>query len=227
MSERRRHLDIFYSILSQMKDSNGGFNLLYTAKPSDFPKQGVYFFFEVDERIESSGMLKVVRVGTHAVSPVSKTTLWNRLAKHKGHADKRGGNHRESIFRNLVGDAMLQFGAYSDNISKSWNKKINNDFVRVMEKPLEDDVSYYISKMPFLYLNVPDSRNGRSSRAFIEKNAIALLSNRNKHVIYGASDDWLGMHSTRPQVRESGLWNIRNVDIDYDSNFLTVMRRYL
>lgn len=225
---RREHLFHFYKMLLELKSQKGAYDLLDRSDGSmSFPEQGVYFFFELDEYIEDSNQLRVVRVGTHAVSLASKTTLWNRLAKHKGHTDKRGGNHRESVFRMLVGDALLRFNNYPEAISKTWGTKLDNEHVRMLEKNIEDDVSYYIGKMPFLCLNVPDKKNGRAARHFIEKNAIALLSNFKKERIHHHSNNWLGMRSSRPQVRESGLWNVRNVGLNYDPHFLHLMKKYL
>ena len=73
-----------------------------------WPRRGVYFFFEEGEvRSDSGSGPRVVRVGTHALTDRSKTTLWNRLAQHRGVARSGGGNHRGSVFRLLVGQALL------------------------------------------------------------------------------------------------------------------------
>ena len=73
-----------------------------------FPRQGVYFFFEPGElRANPSGVHRVVRVGTHAVSAKSKSTLWSRLRAHRGSVDGRG-NHRGSVFRQHLEGALLR-----------------------------------------------------------------------------------------------------------------------
>jgi hypothetical protein len=69
--------------------------------------RGVYFFFEGGElRSQSGSGGLVVRIGTHAVSVGSKSTLWGRLAQHRGSLSGNG-NHRGSIFRLWVGSALL------------------------------------------------------------------------------------------------------------------------
>jgi hypothetical protein len=50
------------------------------------------------------------RLGTHALTDTSQTKLWSRLSTHRGHADGRG-NHRGSIFRKRVGQAILNRAA--------------------------------------------------------------------------------------------------------------------
>jgi len=50
----------------------------------DWPDRGVYFFFASDERRNAGDQLRITRIGTHAVSEGSSTSLWNRLRTHRG-----------------------------------------------------------------------------------------------------------------------------------------------
>ena len=81
--------------------------------------------------------------------------------------------------------------------------------------------------MPFLWLNVDDTPGPESRRAFIERNAIALLSNYGKPSIDPASTNWLGLWSPHEneKVKKSGLWNQKHVDGDYDPSFLDEMEK--
>ena len=73
----------------------------------DWPRRGVYFFFEPGESRSLSGTgSRIVRLGTHALANGSRSTLWQRLSQHRGNAKGDGGNHRGSIFRLLVGVAL-------------------------------------------------------------------------------------------------------------------------
>jgi hypothetical protein len=79
--------------------------------------------------------------------------------------------------------------------------------------------------MPFLWLDVSGGADGgRGARARIEANAIALMSNWHRLGTASAIDPpsatWLGSHNPNRKVRESGLWNARHVDEDYDPQFL-------
>jgi hypothetical protein len=94
-----------------MKDCSGSM---------EWPQRGVYFIFEGGENRALENSLRVVRVGTHAVSQGSKSTLWSRIKTHKGSTDGFG-NHRSSIFRLHVGEAFINKSPESFDTS-SWEK---------------------------------------------------------------------------------------------------------
>lgn len=98
----------FYHLLAGIEGRIGGRPVLAACDGRmDWPQRGVYFFFEAGEQRSFSGAGdRVVRVGTHAVTDKSRTTLWARLSQHRGSAKSGGGNHRGSIFRLLVGRAL-------------------------------------------------------------------------------------------------------------------------
>ena len=83
------------SILDRLERRIGGRRLLASSDGrSGWPDRGVYFFMEDGERrTDSGGGLRVVRVGTHALTSSSRTTLWKRLSQHKGKKASGGGNH--------------------------------------------------------------------------------------------------------------------------------------
>jgi len=73
--------------------------------------------------------------------------------------------------------------------------------------------------MPVFWVAVSGDPGPSNRRAFIERNAIALLSNhldpKDK-----ASSQWLGTFCPSDEVSRSGLWNINHVGDDYDPRFL-------
>ena len=79
--------------------------------------------------------------------------------------------------------------------------------------------------MPFLWIAVDDVPGPESNRGFIERNAIALLSNYDKPAIDLPSSEWLGNHCDRKRVQRSGLWNNNHVDGAYDPEFLDLLER--
>ena len=91
------------------------------------------------------------------------------------------------------------------------------------EADLERRVSGYIGQMPFLWLAVPDAPCPQSVRGRIERHAIALLSHARTPAADRPSANWLGVHSDRPRVCRSGLWNNNHVDEDGDAAFLSEM----
>lgn len=227
----KRSVDLcrFYDILARLEVRVGGMRRLSACEArSGWPKQGVYFFSEKGECRSGSGTgYRIVRVGTHAVSNGSRTTLWNRLAQHKG-TSRLGGNHRGSVFRKLVGQALavrepsLAVETWGSGQSAARS-------VRATERALEAEVSRYIGDMPFLWLSVEDSPSPMSRRAYIERNSIALLSNVAADCGVcpdPASTDWLGLRCRKEDVRLSGLWNSRHVHETYHPDFLDQLERY-
>ena len=95
-----RDLTRFYVILDRLEQGVGGARRLSSSDGRmDWPTRGVYFFFEPGEvRTDSGDGPRVVRVGTHALTTRSRTTLWNRLSNHRGTAGTGGGNHRGPSF---------------------------------------------------------------------------------------------------------------------------------
>ena len=201
----------------------------------NWPKRGVYFFYEAGEVGLGSGAgLRVVRVGTHGLKAGSRSTLWSRLSQHRGTARASGGNHRGSIFRLLVGIALAQRDGFE--VPPSWGvgagageaaRRLGLDRggVKRAEAELEARVSRHIRAMPFLWLDVGDRPDPKSERATIERNAIALLSGYREPATDPPSANWLGRSNDRDRVRRSGLWNNNHVDEDYAPSFLDAMER--
>ena len=148
---------------------------------------------------------RVVRIGTHALKIGSSTTLWKRLSQHKGQEKSGRGNHRGSIFRLIVGTALNTNDATR---CSTWGQGQTADkSVRAAEITLEERVSHVIGRMPFVWLAIQDEPGPASLRGYIERNAIALLSNYGKPAIDPPSPGWLGHKCNRDKVRQSGLWN--------------------
>jgi hypothetical protein len=228
LMSRRVDLNCLYEILDDLRKRIGGCRRLRdcTGK-SGWPERGVYFFFEDGEFREDRKTLRVVRVGTHAITATSRTTLWNRLHTHRGHSDL-GGNHRGSIFRKRIGEALWKTKNHPNDLTRTWgigSSAEKSD--RLNEVPLEREVSTYIGQMPFLWIEVPDVPSPRSDRADLELNCIALLSNFEKPPIDSPSPNWLGCQSGERTIRESGLWNTDHVKKPYDPVFLEKLRAYV
>ena len=215
----------FYTLLQELEPSIGGKRTLADCHGRmDWPKRGVYFFFEPGENRSGSGNgSRVVRVGTHAIKGKADTTLWSRLRQHKGTLRPPGGNHRGSVFRKLVGEAMIRRDGLTEG-SDTWGRgNTAPRGVSEAERPMEMKVSRYIGAMPFLFVPILDAPGPDSKRGYIERNAIALLSGYNTAVADTPSPQWLGFHSSRERVRRSGLWNNDHVNEDYSPEFLNVL----
>ena len=222
---RLNDLAQFYGILDELEVHLGGARKLVDCSGRmDWPLRGVYLFSEGTERRTHSGDgPRVIRVGTHALVTGSRTTLWNRLSQHRGSARAGGGNHRGSIFRLLVGKALIAKHGYD---YPTWGKgSTASRDVRSSERFLEQQVSAIIGDMSFLWLVIEDEAGPDSLRGYIERNTIALLSDYNRVRIDPPSQEWLGHHCDRQRVRQSGLWNSNHVDESYDPAFLDRLGR--
>lgn len=218
----------FYELLAILKSVLGGKRTLENCGGRmNWPQRGVYFFFENGESRNQSGIgPRIVRVGTHAITEHSHTTLWHRLKQHKGNDKGGGGNHRGSIFRSHVGSALLQKDNWPSEIKETWGIGQNAPTeIKLLEKPFEQSVSQYIRKMPFLWLEVNDAPGPESLRGVIESNSIALLSNYDSanDPIDSPSLTWLGHWAKSEKVRKSGLWNSDHVMDEYDPDFLLIL----
>lgn len=215
-------LERFYELLAKLETARGqGRSLAESSGRQNWPERGVYFVRDPAEfRQSASKSHRVVRVGTHAVSAGARTTtLWGRLRTHRG--TRAGtGNHRGSIFRLHVGAALLRRDGAEIGELPTWSVGSSAPkAIRLDEAEHERRVSDYLGKLSVLWVEVPDEPGPRSARAFIERNAIALLSNAlQPHD--RPSDTWLGLHSPRDEIQKSGLWNLNHTRDHYSPKFL-------
>jgi hypothetical protein len=219
-NDRGDHLRAFYAILDDLEIMLGGARTLAQCTGRlNWPRRGVYFFREHGENRSDSGAgPRIVRVGTHALARRSGTNLWTRLSQHRGQVKSGGGNHRGSIFRLIVGTALIAKHGYD---FPTWGKgSTAAAAIRAGEARLECEVSKIIGAVPFLWLAIEDEPGEGSQRGYIERNAIALLSNYGKPALDAPSPSWLGHYCDRERVRRSGLWNSNHVDETCDPAFL-------
>lgn len=217
---RRAHIERLYGFFEALHEHAGGYRRLGASSPAGWPSHGVYFFFDEGERRTSPGAgLRCVRVGTHALLPGSKSTLWSRLRQHRGHKNG-GGAHHKSVFRRLVGQALIA----RDGLEvPSWcDTRPAPGPVLVAEVMHERRVSAVIRVLPLLVLSVPDMEQ----RSRIERGLIALLSNaHDAPPIDPPSERWLGHHSPSKRVKWSGLWNQNHVLESYSPAVLDELQQ--
>ncbi len=226
---RRDHLKQFYLSLGLLEEEHlgGARRLSACSGRMSWPQRGIYFFMEPGEgRTETGHGPRIVRVGTHALTARSNTKLWDRLRQHRGTARSGHGNHRGSIFRLIVGTALIE----RDGLDyPSWDdgRGSASREVRERDQPLEIAVSEVIGEMPFLWLAIEDEPGRGSLRGYLERNSIALLSNYGRHPIDSPASCWLGRHCSREKVRASGLWNSNHVDEGYEPAFLETLADWI
>ena len=218
-------LDRLYAALQRLEAGVGGRRRLSQCTGKDpWPARGVYIVFEPGETRPGTGQLRVVRVGTHAVSGPSRTKLWTRLRTHRGaiRPNSRPGNHRGSIFRLHVGKALARRNPAL--YVPSWGEGQSAPAeVRENERALEAAVSKHIGAMTLLWLAVDDASGPQSDRAFLERNLVGLLA----QACELPSDDWLGNYSAEERIRKSGLWNLNHLKHSYTPEFLDILEEYV
>ena len=209
-------LRAFYEVLHGLAERGGTEPLPEVIARRDLPERGVYFFLDPCERRRSSpGSARVVRVGTHALKRDAVSTLRGRLKQHFGRHDG-GGNHRGSVFRLHVGMALHERDGGGP---ASWAVADVAASVRAAERSWERRVSAYIRGLDVITLGVLDESGPGSHRAYVERNAIALLSTLGRH-LDPPTEAWLGQSSPREAIRTSGLWNVNHVGESVDGEFL-------
>jgi hypothetical protein len=220
----------FYTLMRQLYVGQSAGRLVGESTGKlDWPKRGVYFLLEPGERLMTKRFRplgdRIVRVGTHGVSVGSKATLWNRLSTHRG-ATAGSGNHRSSIFRLHIGAALMRrspelWYAPQWGVGQSAGRSIQET-----EVVLERAVSEVLGQMRLLWLNVPDDPSPSSDRAYIERNAIGLLS-RYAVIHGGQNSTWLGRFSKQINISLSGLWNLDHLFYRPDPAFCDVLAKYV
>lgn len=151
------------------------------------PAGGVYFSFERGEGSEDRP--RIVRVGIN-----TSGNLRDRLADHYRRTRRR------SAFRRLIGDALLRRRG-DPALWKVWIDRTGPELPEV-----EQEVSALLAeRFSFACLAVDDPEERRRLETWL----IACLARGRWPE---PSAEWLGHHSSRPEVRQSGLWNIEGVD---------------
>jgi hypothetical protein len=224
---RLNDINTFYDLLAEIeiKFPKRPLGKLLELK-NKIPTQGVYFFFEKKETRENSIIERVVRVGTHAAQANSNATIKQRLGQHKG-PENFYGRHRDSVFRELVGYALINQNKLSQ---QNWGirKEKSNQEVLAMEKELEKNVSSYLRDLRFTILEIKGEASKDNDRAHIERNTITLLSNYNRDVIDPASENWLGHWTNKEKISNSGLWNSHYVNkTDLEHEYFNKMRLHI
>jgi hypothetical protein len=179
-----------------------------------------YFFLSLLEKClkVANSLIKQPSV---VISAGSVATLRNRLRTHLG-TRVGAGNHRASVFRLHVGRAIIGRDLLEGDFP-NWGKgQSAPKEITEREAPLEAKVSEYIGNLRVLFVPVLDTAGTGSMRATIERQFISMFT-ENLCAIEESSSMWLGRFSDKSSIRDSGLWNIRDVGSEYDPKFIPLL----
>lgn len=167
-------------------------------KEADIPLNGIYFLFECGEY--AHGANRIVRIGTHT----GQDQLRSRLKQHF-----LTENKDRSIFRKNIGRCFLH--SEQDPFLQQWELDLTSRKVRDKQLGLVDmgkqqaverRVSEYIQgNFSFVVIRIDD----KEERLELESKLISTVSLCEE---CKPSKSWLGRHSPKARIRESGLWQV-------------------
>lgn len=167
------------------------------------PKNGIYVLFENGERAHGD-CERIVRIGTHT----GKDNLRQRLSEHFLKVNKD-----RSIFRKNIGRALLN--QKQDLFIEQWEIDLTTNAARRQHareidlqivSQVEKEVSAVIRDFfTFCVFRVDD----KQYRLNLEERMIATV---NHCGVCHPSKTWLGNHSPKNQIRESGLWLVQGLN---------------
>lgn len=167
----------------------------------EIPRNGIYLVFESEEF--AHGTDRIVRVGTHT----GNDQLRSRLHQHFLHENKD-----RSIFRKNVGRCLLTrdrdafLDAWEvDLTSRSGRTKYTGQIDFAKQTEIEDHVSRYMRQhLSVSVFEVPE----KARRLELESKIASTLSLCRT---CRPSQAWLGNHSPKARIRESGLWQVNEL----------------
>ena len=175
---------------------NGLERFRFPYDPDRIPRDGVYVLFERGERAHDTD--RIVRIGAHD----GEHRLAKRLLEHFVTENKDRSIFRKNIGRAILnrdGDPFLKY--WEVDLTPKKNRRQYQGLIdREKQKDTERRVTAYIQdNLSFVVVRVTD----RARRKTLESRLIATVSLCGA---CGPSREWLGLHSPKPKIRESGLW---------------------
>ena len=168
---------------------------------SAIPKNGIYVLYEAGET--AHGANRIVRVGTHT----GKNQLRSRLKQHFVNEQKD-----RSIFRKNIGRALLN----RDNNSflDQWEIDLTTREAKTKHGPVIDRakqsaVEHMVTEVIQKHFHFAVFRmEEKHKRLELEARMIATISRCED---CGPSQQWLGLHSPKTKIRNSGLWLVNEL----------------
>ncbi len=189
------------TLLHHLANENKLERFVFPFDVAQIPRNGIYILFEAGEHAHETD--RIVRVGTHT----GNNQLRARLQQHFVTENKD-----RSIFRKNIGRAFLN--RTKDPFLEQWNwdlttrkakdaygNLLNRDYQQEMERRVTE---YIQDKFSFVVLEIVD----KAERLKFESRIISTVS-----LCKGChpSAEWLGLHSPKAKIRQSGLWLVNEL----------------
>ena len=185
---------------------------------SKMPRTGIYFFYEDGESWGHGGEKpRIVRVGTHYNNNFCSRILDHYIPDSKMNFDiHKPPPHDRSVFRKNIGRAILnrECNPYLEvwDIDFTTRKKRNEQSHRRNideEKRVETEVTKMLrEKFSFRFIMMENERD-RIGNEGIEAKIIGTLARCSQ---CNRSTGWLGRHSPKYEIRDSGLWLVQHLE---------------
>jgi len=186
------------------------------------PENGIYFFYESGEIWGHGGYKpRIVRIGTHKDgnfrSRIKEHFLLDK-SKMNFNATKPAP-HERSIFRKNIGRALLN--KTKDDYLKIWeidfttrrNREEYGRFRDIQkEKKVESEITRILrEKFSFRFIIADERMKRMGAEGGLESSLIGTVAHCK---LCRPSSNWLGGHSPKKQIKESGLWLVQHLDAD-------------
>ena len=184
----------------------------------ELPKNGIYFFYEEGEMWGHDGdSPRIVRIGTHKDgnfrSRINEHFLLN--GSKMNFDQNRAKPSDRSIFRKNIGRALLNRDR--DNYLEIWEIDFtirkNRDRLGYKrdidkEKGIESEITKILrGNFSFRFI-IMDTEMERMGSKVLESSLIGTVASCK---LCKPSDNWLGNHSPKEQIKESGLWQVHHL----------------
>ena len=196
--------EIIHNKINKLKRYNYPFNV------EDIPKNGVYVIFENKETAHNGN--RIVHIGTHN----GQDELARRICEIFELENKNRSILRKNIGRcilNKENNPYLEIWDKDTTSAKS-RRELGDVINMYIEKEIESKVTEYIlNNFSFAIIKEDNS----DLRKIIKQELISEISRCTE---CKGSSDWIGNYSTKPKIRESGLWNEQGLYKENKSNYI-------
>lgn len=168
---------------------------------SKIPRNGIYILFEEGERAHNVD--RIVRVGTHTGDSQLRSRLQQHFIKE---------NKDRSIFRKNIGRAILNRAG--DPFLEQWNwdlttRKAKDTYSHLVDRHKQEEVEKQVTKyiqgrFSFVVFEVAE----KTKRLTLESKIISTISRCD---VCHPSSKWLGLHSPKSKISQSGLWLVNEL----------------
>jgi len=182
------------------------------------PENGIYFFYERDEIWGHGGnKLRIVRIGTHKDGNFrSRVKEHYLLDESKMNFDRDMPKPSDrSIFRKNIGRALINRNGI--NYLQTWeidfttreNRQLYGNIRDIdIERRIELMITTTLRERFYFRFIIIDSQLERMGSKGLESSLIGTVASCK---LCKPSDNWLGKHSPKKEIRESGLWLVQHL----------------